>query len=252
MGRAGNTGGQGELLRLDGLDAGRVSSGVAIRGDHVFWFWRPLALEGEWTTELRLSQLSTGKTQVLLSEQGLDALPDPTGKRVAATCRDNVSSGVFVISAATPARKTVVLPCNAEPERGRSISLLAWDKAGTRFWFGMTNSEAGPFEDVAVWDGKKVRTWQQPLEMDFALNPERGVVALSRLVSVTSDEVESVYADKPNTLVLHFLADNRQVVLVTGSGLFAPRWRGDVLEYDQNGVTTRVPYKKIEAARTAR
>lgn len=210
----------GVPAKLMGPDGKVVASFDTLYADHyhpfevrpgrVFWVSRPPQLSEGWADELRVTELSGGKTRTLFRKPGLDFRTDAQGRTAAVVgCNEEGACTLFLVDVASGAERTAY----ASPKD--ALYPLGLSRDGNRVWFGRADGPAGPWKQLGLYENGKTRFFPVQQSDDTVIDFDTGRVAFTRKKGGPVLVVEDV------------LTGQRAEVARKKRGAFKPVWNAD-------------------------
>lgn len=197
----------------------------------VFWVSRPRQLKEGWTDELRVTELSDGRTRTLFSKPGLDFRVDSQGRTAAVVgCNDEGACTLHLVDVATGRERSAHVSDSA-------LYPLGLSRDGARVWFGKADGPSGPWEQLGLHENGKTRFFPIRQGNDQALDFDTG-----RVASVQSRRGSKVL------VVTDLLSGQSAEVARKKRGAYKPEWApdGSLTYVDAQGRKARYAPAKAE------
>jgi hypothetical protein len=181
-----------------------------VRPGRVFWVSRPAQLSEGWTDELRVTELSGGKTRTLFRKPGLDFRTDAQGRTAAVVgCGEEGACTLFLVDVASGGERTA----HASPKD--ALAPLGLSRDGGRVWFGQADGPAGQWEQLGLHENGKTRFFPVRQADTPVIDFDTGRVAVTRKKG------------GPVLVVEDLLGGQRKEVARKKRGAFNPVWNAD-------------------------
>lgn len=211
----------GVPAKILGPDGKVVASVDTLYADHthpfevhqgrLFWVSRPAKLGEGWTDELRVTELSGGKTRTLYRKPGLDFRADAQGRTAAVIgCGEEGGCTLTVVDVASGGER------KAFTSKEDMLYPLGLSRDGARVWFGKADGPAGPWEQLGLFEKGKTRFFPVKQDDGAAIDFDSGRVAVTRKKG-----------GGPVLVVEDLLSGERAQVDRKKRGAFNPVWNAD-------------------------